>query len=215
MSLELSGTTPAIKGVAGSVSAPAITGDDADTGISFPAADTIKFSTNGVERMSITNSGVSGISGGKILQVKSTPKADTFVTNSSSFVDVTGLSIDIDPTAASSKILVLVETNSSTTGGNNAVFRLMRDSTAIALGTANGNRPAATFQQRINDTNSSLNGSITFLDAPTYNVGDTLTYKLQVFSQTDYVVINRTHSDTNTSVIARTFSSITVMEVGA
>ena len=153
--------------------------------------------------------------GGKILQVKSTPKTDTFLTNSSSFVDVTGLSVDIDPTAASSKILVLVETNSSTTGGNNAVFRLMRDSTAIALGTANSNRPAATFQQRINDTNSSLNGSITFLDAPTYNVGDTLTYKVQVFSQTDYVVINRTHSDTNTSVIARTFSSITVMEVGA
>ena len=64
MSLELSGTTPAIKGVAGSVSAPAITGDDADTGISFPSANTIKFSTGGVERMSITDSGVSGIAGG-------------------------------------------------------------------------------------------------------------------------------------------------------
>ena len=68
MSLELSGTTPAIKGVAGSVSAPAITGDDADTGISFPSANTIKFSTGGVERISITNSGISGTgisSGGK------------------------------------------------------------------------------------------------------------------------------------------------------
>ena len=64
MSLELSGTTPAIKGVAGSVSAPAITGDDADTGISFPSANTIKFSTGGVERMAITDSGVSGISAG-------------------------------------------------------------------------------------------------------------------------------------------------------
>jgi hypothetical protein len=60
MSLELSGTTPAIKGVAGSVSAPAITGDDADTGISFPSANTIKFSTGGVERISITDSGISG-----------------------------------------------------------------------------------------------------------------------------------------------------------
>lgn len=65
MSLELSGTTPAIKGVAGSVSAPAITGDDADTGISFPSANTIKFSTGGVERMSITDSGITGVSGGK------------------------------------------------------------------------------------------------------------------------------------------------------
>ena len=63
MSLELSGTT-GVKGVAGSVSAPSIVGDDTNTGISFPAADTIKFSTGGVERMSITNSGVSGITAG-------------------------------------------------------------------------------------------------------------------------------------------------------
>jgi len=63
MSLELSGTT-GLKGVAGSVAAPSIVGDDTNTGISFPAADTIKFSTGGVERMSITNSGVSGITAG-------------------------------------------------------------------------------------------------------------------------------------------------------
>ena len=63
MSLELSGTT-GVKGVAGSVSAPSIVGDDTNTGISFPAADTIKFSTGGVERMSITNSGISGITQG-------------------------------------------------------------------------------------------------------------------------------------------------------
>ena len=63
MSLELSGTT-GLKGVAGSVAAPSIVGDDTNTGISFPAADTIKFSTGGVERMSITNSGISGITAG-------------------------------------------------------------------------------------------------------------------------------------------------------
>ena len=63
MSLELSGTT-GVKGVAGSVSAPSIVGDDTNTGISFPAADTIKFSTGGVERMAITNSGISGITSG-------------------------------------------------------------------------------------------------------------------------------------------------------
>ena len=60
MSLELSGTT-GLKGVAGSVAAPSIVGDDTNTGISFPAADTIKFSTGGVERMSITNSGITGV----------------------------------------------------------------------------------------------------------------------------------------------------------
>ncbi len=63
MTLNINGTT-GISGVDGSVSAPAVTGTDSNTGITFPSADTIKFSTGGVERMSITNSGVTGVSGG-------------------------------------------------------------------------------------------------------------------------------------------------------
>ena len=60
MPLNINGTT-GISGVDGSVSAPALTGTDSNTGITFPAADTIKFSTGGVERMSITNTGITGI----------------------------------------------------------------------------------------------------------------------------------------------------------
>lgn len=60
MALNLSGTS-GVSGVAGSVGAPSIIGDDANTGISFPAEDTIKFSTGGVERMVINNSGITGI----------------------------------------------------------------------------------------------------------------------------------------------------------
>ena len=63
MALNINGTT-GISGVDGSVSAPALTGTDSNTGITFPSADTIKFSTGGVERMAITNSGISGITAG-------------------------------------------------------------------------------------------------------------------------------------------------------
>ena len=63
MALNINGTT-GISGVDGSVSAPAVTGSDSNTGITFPSADTIKFATGGVERMSITNSGVTGITAG-------------------------------------------------------------------------------------------------------------------------------------------------------
>jgi len=63
MALNINGTT-GISGVDGSVSAPAVTGTDSNTGITFPSADTIKFATGGVERMSITNSGISGITAG-------------------------------------------------------------------------------------------------------------------------------------------------------
>jgi len=65
MALNINGTT-GISGVDGSVSAPAVTGTDSNTGITFPSADTIKFSTGGVERMQISNSGVTGTGvGGK------------------------------------------------------------------------------------------------------------------------------------------------------
>ena len=63
MPLNINGTT-GISGVDGSVSAPAVTGTDSNTGITFPSADTIKFATGGVERMAITNSGISGITAG-------------------------------------------------------------------------------------------------------------------------------------------------------
>ena len=122
MSLELSGTTPAIKGVAGSVSAPAITGDDVDTGISFPSANTIKFSTNGVERMTITDSGITGVSGGKVLQVVQTVKKDVF---SGTIVeggtdrtgDITGLTVTITPSNANNKILLMPSVSVSNTTG--------------------------------------------------------------------------------------------------
>ena len=62
MAFIIDGTT-GISTVDGSVSAPSQRGQDSNSGISY-AADTIKFSTNGVERIAITNSGVSGISTG-------------------------------------------------------------------------------------------------------------------------------------------------------
>ena len=109
MAFILDGTT-GIATVDGSVSAPSQRGQDNNTGISY-AADTIKFSTNGVERMSITNSGVIGAGGGKILQV--VPNTQTFTSNttttSSSFTNLTSsLNTSITPSASSSKIFVIM-----------------------------------------------------------------------------------------------------------
>ena len=113
MSLELSGTTPAVKGVAGSVSAPAITGDDVDTGISFPAADTIKFSAGGVEKLAITSSGLTGdgsgltnVGGGKLIQMKhKLSSTQVSTSSSSSYTIATDLNLSITPTSATNLIL--------------------------------------------------------------------------------------------------------------
>ena len=62
MAFIIDGST-GIATIDGSVSAPSQRGQDTNSGISY-ASDTIKFSTGGVERMSITNSGITGISAG-------------------------------------------------------------------------------------------------------------------------------------------------------
>jgi hypothetical protein len=60
MSLILSGTD-GLSDVDGSAATPAIRGTDANTGIFFPAADTIGFAEGGVESMRIDSSGNVGI----------------------------------------------------------------------------------------------------------------------------------------------------------
>ena len=60
MSLILSGSD-GVSDIDGSVSTPAIRGTDANTGIFFPAADTIAFAEGGTEVMRINSSGDVGI----------------------------------------------------------------------------------------------------------------------------------------------------------
>ena len=47
-----------------------------------------------------------GFGGGKILQVKSVTKKDSFSTGDNGWTDITGLSLTITPSKATSKILV-------------------------------------------------------------------------------------------------------------
>ena len=107
----------------------------------------------------------------------------------------------------------MVEANSSTTGGNNAMFRLKRDSTTLSVGDAAGSRSQAAYQQRINDTNAALNGSITLLDSP--STTSSTTYQLQTKVQGGTVDINRTAANTDGAAYARTICTITAMEVAA
>ena len=59
----------------------------------------------------------SGSSGG-IIQVKQTVKTDTFSKNSSSWADITGMSVSITPTRADSKVFVMVDIKIGTEHGD-------------------------------------------------------------------------------------------------
>jgi hypothetical protein len=70
MTVTINGTT-GIAGVDGSAATPAVQGGDANTGMFFPAADTIAFGEGGVESMRIDSSGymqgtVNGLGAGRI-----------------------------------------------------------------------------------------------------------------------------------------------------
>ena len=191
MSLELSGTT-GVKGVAGSVAAPSIVGDDTNTGISFPAADTIKFSTGGVERMQITNSGVSGtgIGAGKIIQIVQGLNTTRQTFSSTTFIE-SNKEVTITPTAASSKIFLLFNGDVNTEASNRqayiTVYRSINNGTYENIAPTGSNVGANNnngFSGEIRGTSSRLQGNFTisYLDSPSYSVGNSITYKLYVRS---------------------------------
>jgi len=172
--------------------------------------------------MAITLDGTNGItfpnstvqaSAGKILQVVSTTKTDTYTQNSNTFTDITGYSVSITPASSSNKILVMCTLNVCVVSGYNAIGRLMRDSTPIFIGDAAGSRPRASFQNTFLNTENVWTIPITFLDSP--NTTSSITYKFQVKSGVT-IYVNRSIDDRNTSDYdARLASSITVMEVAA
>ena len=150
----------------------------------------------------------------RVLQVVSTAKTDTFSATSTSYTDITGLSVSITPTSADSKVLVFCDMNISVSGDIAASFQLVRGSTAIALGDAAGSRTRATFGlSPAAAVANTVSGGFNFLDSPATT--SATTYKVQLRSNSGTVYINRTAADTDTSTFYRSISTITVMEISA
>jgi len=159
-------------------------------------------------------------SAGKILQVVSTTKTDTFTTTtilntSSGGAQITGLTATITPTSASSKILVIANVSGNgTTNVSQVLMRLYRDSTIIGTPANVSNRPGVTGRIYFNDPNATNVVSIMHLDSPATT--SAITYS--IYAGPDVagtIYINRTQNDSDQANSARTPSVITVMEVAA
>ena len=156
-----------------------------------------------------------------IKQVVQTVKTDTASSSSSNtdnFVDCPGMSVNITPSSASSKILVQFTFNGGASPGT-LHLRLLRGSTSIFQGDAEGDRFGSTLINRTAGTPyvleiAALNA--TFLDSPSST--SALTYKLQWTAGASYsttLYLNRATNNDNEDYVGRTASSITVMEVAA
>ena len=150
--------------------------------------------------------------GGKVLQVLSTTKTDTFSVSSTSFSDVTGLSVSITPSSASNKILVIVSVAINGRDGVVAAYaKLVRNSTDIFIGDSAGSRSRVSAFIAEN-AGCIINANLTHLDSP--NTTSAITYKIQLAgNNVNAVYINRGDTDGDSSGTGRTASSITVMEI--
>jgi len=147
--------------------------------------------------------------------VVQTVKTDTFTTTSTSYADVTGLSVSITPTSAASRVLVVAHVSGTQqVGTNTCAVQLVRDSTALSIGDADGLRTRASAMLATRDVIDITNATIVYLDSPATT--SATTYKMQIKTNAaGTVYVNRSTNDTNNDDYVRTVSSITVIEVAA
>ena len=147
---------------------------------------------------------------GKVLQFQSV-KYDTYLsTSSTSYID-SGLTCNIQPVATGSKI-VIVGRIQLTKFNYTCVARLLRDSTEIGSNSDSGtNTDLFTYY-----TNSYASLGVPFMmdDSPSYSLGDTLTYKLQIKSDggTATIYVNGHNNNTGSYY---SVSYMSLMEVAA
>ena len=154
-----------------------------------------------------------GGAGGKVLQVQTVFKSDTFSTSSTSFTTVTGMEKAITPAATSSKILIIC--NVGVFGGSRFTMALSKGDTLIGIGDAGGGaRVSAGTGFRMADVNSVHGGSILMhMDSPSTTSATTYKLKMKMYSGTGYV--GRTDSDSDHGSYFRGSCSIQLLEIGA
>jgi hypothetical protein len=153
-------------------------------------------------------------SSSKFGQLVSTFKSDSFTAAANnSWTDVTGMSVSITPTATTSKILVQVAMyGDGNFGDSSAAWQLLRGSTAIGIGDANGSQVQANAGSYSAGTNSVNSISIVYLDSP--STTSSTTYKIQGRALGgSNIYVNRSKGDSNSNAYARYASSITVTEI--
>ena len=155
-----------------------------------------------------------GFAGGLGTNVVQTVKTDTFTTASTTFVPVTGLTATITPTSTSSKVLVICQPIIS---GSDQVFgRLSGGGAGTFIGDAAGSRiQALMFIRSAGDRIdvSQYQQTVVFLDSPA--TVSPVTYGFEIRCAGTNAHVNKAHVDDDTNLIARTASSITVIEVAA
>ena len=164
---------------------------------------------------------LTGVSAGKILQVVSVTKTDVFSTSTTgTYVDITGLTVNITPTKANSNILVMAVIGCYVSGDASSIALTTGDGTAIIQGDIVSGKDSVSTGAYAGGTSTgeawygNNPAPIFKLHDPSYSLGNTLTYKCRVKGNSGTTYVNRNQSDSGQYAL-RTASTITLMEVAA
>ena len=156
---------------------------------------------------------------GGVLQVKQAIKADRQTISTSSWTDISGLSVTITPTSATSKILVKLAVNGA--GNNNCYVTLassqssnMVDSIISDAGATSGNRIPSLHDYYWGGGSwdgLAVYSALEFLDEP--QTTSPITYNAKGFTYTGTFYINQSKDGEDSNSRAALVSSITVIEI--
>ena len=126
------------------------------------------------------NLSFASVAGGKILQVVQTFKTDSTSqsgNSSTTFYDISGMSVTITPSSSSNKVLVMwtAQVASSGASGRGNIIRLLRGSTEIGSGTGGSSTNGQVYHRTVQYNPETKN--MMYLDTP--NTTSATTYKLQ------------------------------------
>ena len=172
-------------------------------------------------------------SNGNVIQTVPVFKGDRFTSSSTSYVDITGMSVTITPKFANSDIQIAIAfgaagTSQSSLDHGNA-YRILRSINGGSFtenhnlnGSSDGNRVRITFRGHGWAYNSDhMPGGVGFVGVdvnPSYSLGNSIVYKIQTACQAvaQPIIINGSTANTNGSQIymSRSCSSIIATELG-
>jgi hypothetical protein len=182
-------------------------------------------SANATANQYIKNDGAGALSwatlpsSGKILHIEQVVKTDTTSTTatSGSPVDITGMTVTMPASVATSRYLVSWSLSIGNTGTWWTHLTLVRRVSGVdvtpVVGDTAGSRDTVTTDANPAHGDAAPASSFTYLDSPATT--SAVTYKIKwALMQAGTVYLNRSHGDADAVAQARDTSTLTVMEIG-
>ena len=185
-------------------------------------------SSGGLPAGSITSANFASGVGGKVLNIQEGLLKGTFSTQSTSFTDITGLTVTMTPASSSSKFLVSYNVAFSPRDYNySGAIRCVKvvggtTEDDIYVGNTAGNRIRCSnfaFSENVQHAKGALQTqSGSFINSP--NTSSDVTYKMQccllgTYGWANDVYVNRTNTWNDSNDTGSPISSITVVEFSA